>query len=125
VTPLQEQYEILKTDYPEAVIQVLPSGAALIFIPKLPLPAGWSKPITEIRFVAPVGYPFAKPDCFWTDADLRLQGGGIPQNVGNNAIPEVSGSYLWFSWHVAQWNPNKDNLTTYMRVIENRLKALR
>jgi E2/UBC family protein E len=122
VTPLQEQFEILKSEYPEASIQQLPSGAALIVIPSFSLPKGWSQDKTTIKFIAPVGYPFAKPDCFWVDQNVRLQNQTMPQSSGLNAIPEVGGNHLWFSWHVGQWNPNRDNLSTYVRVIEERLK---
>jgi Prokaryotic E2 family E len=125
VTPLQEQFELLKSEYPEASLQQLPSGAALIIIPSVPLPKGWSLDKTTIKFLAPVGYPFARPDCFWAEQHLRLQNQSMPQNTGFNPIPEVGGNNLWFSWHLGQWNPNRDNLSTYVRAIEARLKELR
>jgi len=123
---LQEQFEILKGEFPQAELTPLPSGAALITIPSFPLPPGWSKSTITLKFLAPVGYPFGKPDCFWTDHDLRVQSTNAPpQNTGSNAIPEVPGSHLWFSWHVGPWNANKDNLSTYVHVIEARFKEPR
>jgi len=125
MTLLEEQFAILKGEYPEATLTMLPSGAALIEIKTFNLPPGWTKANISLKFIAPVGYPFAKPDCFWTDSDLRLYtSGSVPKNTGSNPIPEVSGTYLWFSWHLAQWNPNKDNLSTYAHVVESRLKEL-
>jgi hypothetical protein len=121
MTPLQMQFEILKSEFPNANLQMLPSGAALIAIPDCRLPSGWSKEKTTIKFLAPVGYPFAKPDCFWIDEQVRLQNGTMPQSSGFNPIPEVDGNHLWFSWHVGPWNPNRDNLSTFIRVIEARL----
>jgi len=126
MTLLEEQFEILKGEYPGATLRMLPSGAALIEINNFELPSGWSKSSISIRFIAPIGYPFGKPDCFWTDPDLKVQkNGSPPQNTGLNQIPEVPGQFLWFSWHLAQWNPNKDNLSTYTHVIESRLKEIR
>lgn len=123
MTPLQEQFEILKAEFLQANLRLLPSGAALIVIPDFPLPPGWSDETTTVRFLAPVGYPFAKPDCFWTDSHIRVVNQTqLPQNTGNNPIPEVGETNLWFSWHVAQWNPNRDNLSTYIRVIQARFK---
>jgi len=122
MTPLQEQFEILKNEYQEAVSQQLPSGACLIVIPNFKLSNGWSHQSTTVKFLAPVGYPFAKPDCFWIEPTVRLKSGGMPQNCNISAIPEVNVNHLWFSWHVAQWNPNRDNLLTFVRVIESRLK---
>ncbi len=122
---LDEQFEILKGELPEATLTKLPSGAALIEIKNFDIPTGWNRSKIILRFIAPVGYPFGKPDCFWADPDLRLGNGTVPQNTGSNPMPGVPGQYLWFSWHLAQWNPNKDNLSTYVHVIENRFKELR
>jgi hypothetical protein len=122
VTPLEEQFEILKTELPDASLQLLPSGAGLVTIQDFELPPGWSQPKTTIRFLAPVGYPFAKPDCFWADLQLRLQGGAMPQSTNISAIPEINENHLWFSWHMGPWNPNRDSLQTYFRVIRKRLE---
>jgi hypothetical protein len=122
MTPLEAQIELIKSLYPEAQFRKLPSGAGLITVPSVALPSGWSKAATSVRMLVPLGYPLAKPDCFWADSDLRLRNSGMPQASGFNAIPEVPEPGLWFSWHVAQWNPNRDTLLTYLRVVEDRFK---
>lgn len=96
-------------------------GSAIIVIPNVAL-QGWSKPTTTIRFVAPVGYPHAKPDCFWADADLLTGSGGQPQASNMTPIPGTGELLRWFSWHIAQWNPNRDSLLTYFNVIKRRLQ---
>ena len=121
MTPVEEQFEILRSYETGATLQKLPDGSHLITICGVKLPTGWSKPAVDVKFLAPVGYPFAKLDCFWTDPDLRLANGSPPMNTGSNAIPNVASSHLWFSWHVAAWNPNSDNLLTYWYVIKRRL----
>lgn len=122
MNPLEQQFEILKGYRPEAESQLLPDGSYLISVPNISLPAGWSKQTTTVLFIAPVGYPLARPDCFWTDADLRLSNGGSPQNTGPNPIPNVTGNYFWFSWHLGTWDANNDNLLTYLNVIKRRLQ---
>lgn len=122
MTPLEEQFEILRTEFPRAGLERLPDGSNVVVIPGFPLPPGWSKTETELMFVAPVGYPFSRPDCFWTESDLRLAGGGVPKNTGTNPIPNQTSPHLWFSWHVAAWNPNSDNLLTYLHVIDRRFE---
>jgi hypothetical protein len=109
-----------------ASIQRLPSGAALVTIPNVVLPDGWSKPRTTVRFLAPVGYPHSKPDCFWADADLRLANGALPTAANtSNPIPEATNEPgLWFSWHVGQWNPSRDTLMTFYKVIQDRFRKL-
>ena len=121
MTPVEEQIEVLRTVEPQATHQQLPDGSYLVVLPAQKLPNGWSKPSVEVRFLAPVGYPMARPDCFWTDPDLRLANGNPPKNTGRNAIPHVGNQFLWFSWHVGSWNPNVDNLLTYLYVIRRRL----
>ena len=87
---------------------------------------GWNRPTADLLFVAPPGYPAGQPDCFWVEpSNFRLANGNTPQNA-NDANP-IPGEVLpertttWFSWHVQSWNPSRDTLTTYFKVILNRL----
>jgi hypothetical protein len=127
MTPiLERQLEELRQVYSSgADIKPLPSGAFLIELKSVVLPSGWNKSNTSIRFVVPVGYPFAAPDCFWADTDLRVAPSTQPQATNFQPIPEINAPGLWFSWHVQGWNPNRNNLVTYAKVIEQRLKELR
>jgi hypothetical protein len=120
---IDRQLEELRQVYPAGVEALpLPSGAVLIELKSVDLPSGWSKRTTSIRFVVPVGYPFAAPDCFWADQDLRIAPITQPQATNFQPIPEVNAPGLWFSWHVQGWNPSRNNLVTYAKVIEQRLK---
>lgn len=128
MSPLDQQFEALLVKHQGVVREPLPSGAVIIKIPRFEIPEGWTKPEVCLRFIAPAGYPFSKPDCFWVDADLRLKSTGqMPQNSNHTPIPESSQTepLLWFSWHTTTWNPNRDNLTTYVNVIRNRFLDLR
>ena len=121
------QFEQLKARYPGATREpLIPSNSALITLPNFSLPGGWNKAAATIRFIEPNGFPFASPDCFWADGDLRLAAGATPQNTASNAIPETQLSgLLWFSWHVQNtWNPNRDSLVTWVACIADRLRKL-
>ena len=118
---LELHLQRLQQKYPSANIQPLPNGSYLVTVPGVPLKAGWSRTATTVYFLAPVGYPMAQPDCFWADGDLRLQHGGMPKNSGQQALPNGNQPVVWFSWHPNGWNPNKDDLRAYMKVIEDRL----
>lgn len=120
--PLEAPLKRLCEAYPGAVAQALPDGTTLITVPELPLPAGWSLDKTDVSFIVPVGYPAARLDCFYGDAALRLQGGGLPMNASPNVIPHVNEHRLWFSWHVSTWNPARDDFRTYVGVIRERLR---
>jgi hypothetical protein len=101
----------------------LPSGAHLIEIDDYPLVPGWNREKTRLLFIAPPGYPSAQPDSFWVEpVGLRLANGDTPKNSNDsNPIPEVGQRGTWFSWHVQDWRPNRDTLTTYLKVIRDRL----
>jgi hypothetical protein len=123
----QRQFERVKTRYPGASLEELSSGAALVTVPDFPLPAGWSAASTDIRFLAPVGYPGPNPDCFWATSGLRLASGAMPQNAADpNPIPETPHQALWFSWHIEDparnWRPARDDLMTYLSMIGRRFE---
>ena len=107
----------------------LPNGGTLIRIPALPV-EGWNRPTADVLFMVPPGYPAAQPDCFWVEPNnFRLAGGQTPQNSNDgNPIPGdvlPGRSTTWFSWHVQSWNPSRDSLITYFKVILSRLTPAR
>src|SRR2546425_1367938 len=110
---LQRDFNQLREVYPSATMERRSDGSALIAIPDMNLPAGWNTEKAGVIYVAPVGYPAARPDCFWTDATLRLAHGGMPANSGHNANHGGPEPLLWFSYHPSSWNPNTDNLLTF------------
>lgn len=118
---LESQFEELRAIFPDATLTRNPDGSALITLPDVQVIAGWSKKAVTYRFVAPAGYPHAKPDCFWIDPDIRLASGAMPQASGLSAPPSTGQQLLWFSWHASTWDPNRDSLLTYARVCEQRM----
>ena len=120
--PIDQHVEDLRKLVDEVEVRPLPDGSAVVVMRQVKLPPGWNKAASELSFVIPVGYPVAKPDSFWADADLRLANGAQPQNTGNQPMPGADHPLLWFSWHAATWDANHDNLVTYFRVIGDRLR---
>lgn len=113
----------------EVTITALPGGSKLIKVTGIEI-AGWNRPTADIIFVAPAGYPGAAPDCFWVEPNgLRVGEAGTPQaSNDSNGIPGdivQNRSTTWFSWHVQNWNPNKDSLYSYFLVILDRLRPAR
>jgi hypothetical protein len=124
---IDDQLKELSTAFPGSTAVARPDGSRLIQIPNFPLPkGGWNAEKTTVYFVVVASYPVAKPDCFWTDPTLRLATGAPPQNSSiNDAAGLGAHQLLWFSWHIANWNPSTDTLLTYARVIERRFHELR
>lgn len=108
---------------------LMPNGGVLICIPAVSV-TGWNRAAADVLFVAPPGYPAAQPDCFWVEPNnFRLASNETPKNASDgNPIPGdlVPGrSTTWFSWHVQSWNPNRDSLITFFKVILSRLTPAR
>jgi hypothetical protein len=125
MTLVEEQCQELVKKFPETTCVRAADGSHLVTVPNVVLPDGWNTNTTTVRFIAPVGFPTSRPDCFWADNNLKLKGGGNPLNTGQSPLPNGPNPLLWFSWHVQKWSPNSDSLLTYLRVIENRFHELR
>lgn len=105
--------------YPGTRASALPDGTHVVEVP-LQLPAGWNRSHVTARFVVPIAYPAAQLDCFYVDADLRLANGCMPTNSGMQPINGAN--LLWFSWHLAQWDPSRDSLLSFIRFINERFR---
>src|SRR5262245_12842765 len=69
-----------------------------LVIRRWPLVAGWSKESTRLLVLIPSGYPVTAPDNFFTDPDLRLEGGGMPGNASE--ARQLEQAWLVFSYHL-------------------------
>ena len=113
-----------------AGIEPLQGGGHIVKVNGVRLPRGWNNRATaDILFVAPPGYPAARPDCFWvTPSNFRLDGGITPQATSDsNPIPGDTAprATTWFSWHLSEWRPGQDNLLSYFKTILTRLNPPR
>lgn len=122
---LARHFEDFIKKYPNSTLEPQAGGTAVVSLPGVPLPAGWNRAEVGVKFVVPGGYPQAAPDCFWTEPALALAHGGAPQNTGQASTPGIPAEWLWFSWHPSTWQPNSDNLLTYLNVIRRRLGEAR
>ncbi|MGH8987960.1 MAG: E2/UBC family protein [Acidimicrobiales bacterium] len=120
---LAGQLAELQRRYPEAHLESAPGGPRVIVVPGVLLGAGWSAASATVRVLVPIGFPHVKPDCFYTDANLRLATGAEP--AASNLQAAFAGKYRWFSWHIATWDPVRGSLDQYVHVCESRLKEVR
>lgn len=124
---IDAHFKRLKARHPEAVLEYLKSGAALICVPQRLVPTGWSAPAASIRFIAPSTYSVGAPDCFWAEPDLLLANNALPRNSAlNKEIPETQLKGHWFSWHVVggEWQPNEHDLLSWLSSCMERLQAV-
>ena len=113
------QLESFGEIYPDAEVIDLEDGSLLVTVP-MSLPPGWSSASTTVRFVVPTAYPASPPDCFYADEGLRLASGVMPANSGHQVFR--GNQYLWFSWHVSDWHPNRNDIASFVRFIGRRFK---
>jgi len=114
------ELDALAARHPQATVEGQPDGTSVVTVPLMPLPAGWNQATTTVWFVLPSAYPAAQPDCFFADERLALASGSAPANSGLQAV--LGTQRLWFSWHLASWDPNRDDLMSYLRFIESRFR---
>lgn len=105
-------------------IDTAEDGVANAIVHAYPVPPGFSKQSTELLIRAPMSYRNGKPDMFWTDKDLVLASGGVPQNA-DNIERYLDRDWRRFSWHPQNWNPGADDLRTYLEFINARLRQPR
>jgi hypothetical protein len=122
VTVLDDQLDEAARQRSGLIADRMPDGMWMVGF-DAHLPPGWNRASTQVKFVLPLPYPAAQPDCFYADQDLRLARGAMPVNSGMQPLNNVP--MLWFSWHLSAWNPQRDDVFTYVRFIESRLSDAR
>ena len=120
---ISEHAERLREAYPDLrVSEMANANAILVEVPGVVLPSGWNQDVTTVRFLVPLAYPAAPPDCFWADQVLALAGEREPTGSNRTPIPGLSEPLRWFSWHVQQWNPNSHTVSSFFQVVLDRLR---
>jgi hypothetical protein len=95
-------------------------GQGVLLIAAYPLSRGWSKKSTRLLLILPPSYPAGKPDMFWVDRDLLLEGGAVPKQADH--IEVILGeSWRRFSWHPSSWTPGVDDIRSYLEFVARRL----
>lgn len=115
---IDQQTARVATTHPTVGVRRIGDGTSIVTFQSCLVP-GWNKQMTQVSFVLPVPYPAAQPDCFYADVDLRLVDGAMPANSGIQPLNGIP--MLWFSWHLAAWAPQRDDIATYIRFVESRL----
>lgn len=105
-------------------------GYGWVIVRDLPLPAGWSRPKTDVLLVLQAGYPETAPDNFYVNPGLRVGTDAVPQNFTASGFNHEGTAWDLFSWHPdAGWSPaprieEGSNLLDVMREVERRLREV-
>lgn len=120
---LLDDIELARSKFHTITHERLENGNVVIGA-QLPLPEGWNKTSVSVKFLVPAGYPFGRPEHFYTEPDLRLESGGIPRlsQIGGpyaNPFPSKT-PWMWHMCHLQSWS-TRDTVLTYLHVIGRRL----
>jgi hypothetical protein len=76
--------------------------------------------LTDLMVIADYQYPVSKLDMYWTDPQVRLVTGALPQSADQF---EACAGRQWqrWSWHYPVWDPSRHNLRTHVEVFRDRL----
>lgn len=81
----------------------------------------YNREITDLLILVPSAYPNGKLDMFWADEGLTFADGKIPQSAENIEI-HCGKKWRRFSRHIANWNPARDSLSTYLINVDHWLR---
>src|ERR1700722_2610078 len=144
---IDDQMVHLRRKYPDAAIVEERSGARILRVPGIRLPAGWTSRIVTRRATwsnversrpaddphrctilvyVPPGFPSAAPAHFWTEETIRDESGHDRPQCSNEQNG-IQGSKrrigTFFRWVLQAWDPNHCSLFTYVKVCEARFVA--
>jgi hypothetical protein len=119
IDTLAEELSAIRERFPDAELVGNPDGGYRLTLPHIRLPDGWSVVETSVVIIMPAGYPAVRPDCFYTDQNVRLASGAEPANSSIQPLDEKP--RRWYSWHVSTWDSLHDDLAKYVRFVERRL----
>ena len=113
--------ERIRRDIGSVETRPQPDGSLHVLVGPLPLPAGWSPASGRILVVVPPGYPAQRPSGFFSEPGI-LAGGGQPRGSGANQL--VGETWTFFCWNPANWDPAKDTLWKYIKLMAERFREV-
>ena len=117
---LQEHIKILEREGHKIEIHV--DSEIHIVFKDYKIPAQiWDQNKTDLLVITHPTYPNAKMDMFWVHPPISLKSDKTVQ-AADTTEDKLGINWLRFSWHVQSWNPGKDNLITYLDVVNDRLR---
>ncbi len=123
---IAEEIRLLKEKYPSLKHG---EGYRWVMISDFNLPEGYNRKTTRLLFLIPNAYPQAAPDNFYVDPGLKFANENPLTSYSEGAQIPIEGSWGCFSWHPEIWQPaaeikNGDNLLTFIRSVNIRLREM-
>ena len=120
---VKTQIDRVLEDHPDAQVKMQGDGSFHLEVPRIKLPAGWSKSETCILINVPPGYPPNQLAGFFADHDLRLADSRQPQGSGQNSLNGKP--WLHFCWRPEKWDHDRETLWRYIKFVEARFQEMK
>ena len=117
---LEDHLKVLSMQFPLWV----DDNSLFVIVGKLKLPPGYNHTLTQLLIELPDDYPLSPPgigDCLvYVDPNLRF-GMRELRDVHPSHRPTYQtpgfGPWAWWCYEMINWNPNRDNLTTFVAMV--------
>ena len=100
-------------------------GKIYVIFKNFPLPNGiYNKDMINLLIFTSPYYPSASFDMFWTESELVLKNGIVPQQAETIEV-HLKTRWRRFSYHPyqnTQWDPSEDDVEKYIVYIQQRLQ---
>jgi hypothetical protein len=118
---LAADVEWIRRDFGSVETRLQPDGSLHVLVGPFLLPSGWSPASGRILVAVPPGYPSQRPSGFFSEPGI-LAGGGQPRGSGANQV--AGETWTFFCWNPANWDPAKDTLWKYVKLMAERFEEV-
>ena len=115
---LEPEIEKLRTEFGGCEVRPQPDGSVVLALGPVALDSGWGQAESRVFLVVPPGYPDQRPQSFFADGGLKLASGSEPKCSGQNTVAGEPATY--FCWNPQVWDPSKDDLWKYAKLMAER-----
>jgi hypothetical protein len=115
---LEPEVKKIRTEFGSCDVRSQPDGSVVLVIGPVALNSGWGRPESRIFIVVPPGYPEQRPQGFFADGGLTLAGGAQAKGSGQTHV--VGEPATSFCWNPQLWDPSKDDLWKYAKLMAER-----
>jgi hypothetical protein len=115
---IETEVEKIRAEFGACDVRPQPDGSVVLVIGPVALDSGWGRAESRIFLVVPPGYPEQRPQGFFADGGLTLAGGAQAKCSGQTVI--AGEAVTTFCWNPQLWDPAKDDLWKYAKLMAER-----
>lgn len=115
---LEPEVQKIRARFGTCDVRPQADGTVVLVIGPVALASGWARTESRMFLVVPPGYPEQRPQGFFADGGLTLAGGAQAKGSGPNTVAGEPATH--FCWNPNLWDPAKDDLWKYAKLMAER-----